>query len=211
MRHKIHVINNKKVLAQFSSVAFGVLALSACSSINLTSHEIASQHVTAQCRGQIEQHAELQLLPNAQIPQGVVQPVGKGGLCKAQVFIAKEDITIWRAWNSEYSGSKLGKWWTFNKPLGSISKYRRENVICPSYSPLDMLVSCKLKAGTQVVIGPGQSAQCSEYFTYPASKTNQIYVADATNVVSECQTYDGRFSWQTEPTQKVQATDSQLQ
>ncbi|KZN69181.1 hypothetical protein [Pseudoalteromonas luteoviolacea] len=211
MQHKLHITGNKRLSVRASILAIGAILLSACASSDLATQKVNSQQVNAHCVGQVDQHSNLKLLPNAHIPEGVVQPVGQGGLCTAQVFVATEDVTIWRAWNSEYNGSKLGKWWTFNKPLGSISKYRRENVICPSYSPLDMLVSCKLKAGTEVVIGPGQSAQCSEYFTYPASKTNQIYVADAKNSVTECQTYDGRFSWQTEPTQKVQATDSKLQ
>ncbi|KZN44687.1 hypothetical protein [Pseudoalteromonas luteoviolacea] len=211
MQHKVHVTSDKHPSIKVFIIAIGAIFLSACAATDLTSQKVNKEQITAHCAGQVEQHNNLTLLTNAQIPKGVVQPIGKGGLCTAQVFIAREDVTIWRAWNSEYNGSKLGKWWTFNKPLGSISKYRRENVICPSYSPLDMLVSCKLKAGTEVVVGPGQSAQCSEYFTYPASKTNQIYVADAKNTVTECQTYDGRFSWQTEPTQKVQATDSQLQ
>ncbi|KZN56817.1 hypothetical protein N474_09360 [Pseudoalteromonas luteoviolacea CPMOR-2] len=189
-------------------VAFTIAALSACSSSNLTSASTNKLNKTAQCIGEIEQHNGLVLLPNAQVPSGVIQPADKGGLCKGQVFVASKDITIWRAWNSEYSGSKLGKWWTFDKPLGSISQYRRENVICPSYSPLDMLVSCTLKAGSQVVIGPGQSAKCSDYFTYPASKMNQLYLADAKSAVINCQTYDGRFSWQTQPQISVQDTNS---
>ncbi|MBQ4875719.1 hypothetical protein J8M21_00705 [Pseudoalteromonas luteoviolacea] len=184
------------------------LLLFGCNTTSLMSEPNALESAKNDCIGTIEQHAGLALLPGEKLPSGVVMPQKQGGLCKGQVFVTIQEITIWRAWNSEYSGSRLGKWWTFDKPRGSISQYRRDNVICPSYSPLDMLVSCKVKVGTQVVVGPGQSAKCSDYFSYPASKTNQIYLADAENTTLVCQSYDGRFSWREAPQKVVKSAES---
>ncbi|MCG7547560.1 hypothetical protein [Pseudoalteromonas sp. Of7M-16] len=193
-------------LVRLAVLSSSMLLLAACNSTSVTTQEIAQS--TASCVGNIDNPPGLTAVPEASMPKGVVLPAEQGGLCKGQVFVTTKEITIWRAWNSEYSGSKLGKWWTFDKPKGSISKYRRDNIICPSYSPLDMLVSCKIKVGTQVVIGPGQSAKCSDYFSYPASKTNQIYLADAQSTTVECQSYDGRFSWHSEPKHIVKSAES---
>ncbi|KZN52994.1 hypothetical protein [Pseudoalteromonas luteoviolacea] len=184
------------------------LLLFGCNTTSVTGESNALETVNSDCIGKVEQHTGLVPLPAEKLPSGVVMPQQQGGLCKGQVFVTTQEITIWRAWNSEYTGSKLGKWWTFDKPRGSISQYRRDNVICPSYSPLDMLVSCKVKVGTQVVVGPGQSAKCSDYFSYPASKTNQIYLADAENTTLVCQSYDGRFSWREAPQKVVKSAES---
>ncbi|MCF2859839.1 hypothetical protein L1286_20355 [Pseudoalteromonas sp. SMS1] len=206
--HHLSISNQQHSALKLPLLVLTISALSACTSSMVRSPVTNTLTSATHCVGEIAHHNGLVLQPNAQVPNGVILPADKGGLCKGQVFIAAKDITIWRAWNSEYSGSKLGKWWTFDKPLGSISQYRRENVICPSYSPLDMLVSCTLKAGTQVVVGPGQSAKCSDYFTYPASQVNQLYLANADEAVMNCQTYDGRFSWQTQPHRSVEEASS---
>ncbi len=121
----------------------------------------------------------------------------KGKLCQGQVYKSKEDtqITIFRAWNSTNPKSKFGKWWAFKKPSGEISKYRSEYEICYQWSPLDKLVSCTLKSETQVVIGTGQSVECSRYLTYPVSVKQQIYIDDASISLINCTTFNGEFSW----------------
>ncbi|AOT10406.1 hypothetical protein [Pseudoalteromonas luteoviolacea] len=184
------------------------LLLFGCNTTSLTSESSALETANNDCIGKVEQHTGLVPLQDEKLPSGVVMPQQLGGLCKGQVFVTTQEITIWRAWNSEYRGSKLGKWWTFDKPRGSISQYRRDNVICPSYSPLDMLVSCKIKVGTHVVVGPGQSAKCSDYFSYPASPTNQIYLAEASNTTLECQSYKGQFSWRKQPNSEAKLAES---
>ena len=120
----------------------------------------------------------------------------KGKLCQGQVYKSKKDsqIVIYRAWNSTNPNSKFGKWWAFQKPAGDISKYRSDYEICYQWSPLDKLVSCTLKADTKVVVGTGQSAECSEFLTYPVSSKQQIYIDDAGNSLTNCTIFQGEFS-----------------
>lgn len=124
--------------------------------------------------------------------------VDKGGLCTGQVYQAKADanVMLFRAWNSTNPNSKLGKWWAFGKPEGKTADYRKDYVICYEWTPLDMLAQCRVKAGTKIVVGPGQSMQCSQYLTYPASARQQVYIDDAAGSLDNCSTFNGTFSWQ---------------
>ena len=126
-----------------------------------------------------------------------VQPPTKGGLCQAKVYQSTAPVMIYRAWNSTNPGSRIGSWWAFEKASGSVSQYRRDYEICTQYSPLDTLTQCKLKAGSLIVVGTGQSAQCDQYLTYPASASRQIYMPkDKANVaVDNCEDFEGEFAW----------------
>lgn len=121
----------------------------------------------------------------------------KGKLCQGQVYISKDsaNIIVFRAWNSTNQNSKFGKWWAFTKPTGKISTYRSEYEICYQWSPLDKLVSCTLMPNTKVIVGNGQSAQCSEYLTYQVSDAQQIYIENASLSLTNCKVFDGEFSW----------------
>ncbi|MBM9520337.1 hypothetical protein JWG39_10995 [Desulforhopalus vacuolatus] len=121
----------------------------------------------------------------------------KGALCQGQVYKSKKGskIILYRAWNSTNPRSKLGQWWAFNKPLGEISKYRSDYEICYQWSPLDKLVRCTLKDDIKVVVGTGQSAECSEYLTYPVSDKQQIYIDDPANSLIDCTIFSGEFNW----------------
>ena len=96
---------------------------------------------------------------------------------------------------SSNPNSKFGPWWSFLPPRGPISKYRSDYEICHQWSPLDKLISCKIKAGTKVVIGNGQSATCSDHLSYPASSARQIYIQDALQNLTRCKVYTGVFKW----------------
>lgn len=130
-----------------------------------------------------------------------VQPPTKGGLCQAKVYQNTAPVMIYRAWNSTNPGSRIGSWWAFEKASGSVSQYRRDYEICTQYSPLDKLTQCKLKTGSIIVVGTGQSAQCDQYLTYPASASRQIYMPkDKANVsVNNCEDFDGEFAWKAKP------------
>jgi len=121
----------------------------------------------------------------------------KGKLCQGQVYKSKAgtQVTIFRAWNSTNPNSKFGKWWAFQKPSGKISTYRSEYEICYQWSPLDKLVSCTLAPETKIVVGTGQSAECSEYLTYQVSDKQQIYIDNASVSLTGCTIFDGEFSW----------------
>nr|WP_202819722.1 hypothetical protein [Thaumasiovibrio subtropicus] len=89
----------------------------------------------------------------------------------------------------------MGSWWAWEKPAGSVSQYREDYEICYQWSPLDRLVVCDLKPGSKVVVGPGQSAQCSEYLTYPQSNKQQVYIENAATVMENCRYYGDAFNW----------------
>jgi len=46
-----------------------------------------------------------------------------------------------------------------------------------------------------VVVGNGQSAQCSEFLSYPVSQAQQIFLMDAAGSVKDCQRYDSIITW----------------
>ncbi|GAA6168880.1 hypothetical protein [Sessilibacter corallicola] len=123
----------------------------------------------------------------------------KGGLCKGQVYVSKVELPVnfFRAWNSTNPYSEFGRWWAFGIPEGSTSQYREDYEICFQWSPLDRLVSCPLKANQKIVVGPGQSAVCSEYLSYPASSALQIYIDNANDAFEkdECLKAVDEFNW----------------
>jgi len=122
----------------------------------------------------------------------------KGKLCQGQVYQSKADtqVALYRAWNSTNPNSQFGSWWAFNLPSGKIAQYRQDYEICYQWSPLDKMVSCTLKAGTKVVVGNGQSAECSEYLTYNVSSSQQVYLEQASDALYDCKEFDGVMSWQ---------------
>lgn len=101
---------------------------------------------------------------------------GKGALCKGKVFVAEKPVTVYRVWDSSKSYTLYGRWWSFSLPVGPRDKYRLDNDICPEWSPLNIMSSCTIKAGTKVVVGPGQSAECSNGTMLPPSAVNQVYI-----------------------------------
>lgn len=120
-----------------------------------------------------------------------------GGLCQGKVYVLNKSIRLYRVWNSTNPDSKLGNWWPFLPPKGAIKNYRKNYAICYQWSPLDKLISCKIKIGTKVVIGNGQSAKCSPYLTYPTSAVKQIFISTPSKNLSKCKTFIGVFRWQT--------------
>lgn len=114
---------------------------------------------------------------------------GKGGVCTAKVLVVEEDVRVYRVWDSSRARSAYGRWWSLTRPEGPRDAYRREYAICPAWSALDRLLSCTVRRGTAIVVGPTQSATC-ETGTYPKTGHNQVYVRnDAANgqlLVSDC-------------------------
>lgn len=163
-------------------------------------HSAITQMSHAECEGSVEPPAHLAGYLTAStndvlLNQALGEPE-KGGLCKGQVYEVKKDFTIYRAWNSTNPGSEKGKWWAFNRPEGSVAQYREDYEICYQWSPLDMMTTCNIEAGTQLVIGPGQSAFCSQYLTYPTSTSQQIFITNAGTATSNCHVFQGVFQWQ---------------
>jgi hypothetical protein len=139
----------------------------------------ASAAQGAACPGKVE--AIDGLAPaddDALYKQALGQP-GKGSLCTGQVFEVLRPVKVYRVWTKEKSHTKLGRWWSFSRPRGPVSEYRRANAICAEWSDLDVVSECTLKAGARVVVGPGQSALCKAE-SYPVSETNQVFVPNDT-------------------------------
>ncbi|GAA3938145.1 hypothetical protein [Litoribacillus peritrichatus] len=119
----------------------------------------------------------------------------QGKLCQGKVYQSNQEVTIYRAWNSTNPHSQFGQWWAFERPSGLTADYRTDYEICYQWSPLDKMVKCTLKPGTQVVVGNGQSAKCSEYLTYPSSEKQQVFIVNAADAVLDCKEYDSVMSW----------------
>lgn len=111
---------------------------------------------------------------DALLASALGQP-GKGALCKGKVFQADQPVTLYRVYDASKSYTLYGRWWSLEAPQGPRSQYQQQNAICPEWSPLNVVSACRLKVGSRVVIGPGQSAQCAAS-SIPASAVNQVYV-----------------------------------
>lgn len=125
----------------------------------------------------------------------------EGGLCQGQVYRSKDNtgISVYRLWNSTNPNSQLGNWWTFERPEGLVSDYRENYEICYQWSPLDKMTRCTLQGGQKIVVGNGQSAKCSDYLSYPASATQQVYIGVAAVAVESCVSYDAELEWTRKP------------
>ncbi len=159
------------------------------------------QNIDIVCSGttDLPEHLTDKFVPveDARLLKEAIGGPSEGKLCQGKVYKSKAgtQITLFRAWNSTNPNSKFGKWWAFQEPAGKMSAYRLDYEICYQWSPLDKLVKCTLKSDTKVVVGTGQSAECSEYLTYPISDKQQIYINNASESVSDCTFYEGEFSW----------------
>lgn len=176
-----------------------LITLQSCSIYAIDDNNAKAQEPV--CAGSLDLPAELvsqfdTVEDEALLNETLGEPT-KGKLCQGKVYKSKKNtqIMIFRAWNSTNPDSKYGQWWAFDKPYGKISQYREEYEICYQWSPLDKLLSCTLQPEAKVVVGNGQSAQCSQYLTYPVSDKQQVYIIDPENTVINCSEYDALMSW----------------
>ncbi|AXE29805.1 hypothetical protein DK842_07835 [Chromobacterium phragmitis] len=126
--------------------------------------------------------AGMRAAQNAELLAKAVGVPGKGGLCEGAVYQqdgATAGAIVYRVWDSAKPGSRLGRWWSFHKPQGTVAQYQAANAICPAWSQLNSVVRCQLKAGAQVAVGPGQSADCAPDPALPPSPVNQVYVPNS--------------------------------
>ncbi len=123
---------------------------------------------------------------------GAVKPAGEGGLSEALVVRVTADIPVYRMWSgpeqkdSRGNTNRLGQWWSYDAPTGTQAGYRTAYEICEDWNELTWVVTCTLKAGAVVAIGPGQSvsaATCGDETgqeQYPANPNNwQVFVSKA--------------------------------
>lgn len=179
------------------TVAFAILfLLQGCTSNSV----VTGTPAESSCEGsvaisdELSNHFKLTQDPSL-LEQSLGEP-SEGKLCQGAVYLATQNVTIYRAWNSSNPKSQFGQWWAFEVPAGKMAQYRKDYAICYQWSPLDKMSKCVLKEGTKVVVGNGQSAKCSAYLTYPVSQAQQLYIANAEQSVANCHVYNGVFSWQ---------------
>ncbi|PMS17649.1 hypothetical protein C0Z18_19520 [Trinickia dabaoshanensis] len=160
-------------------LTFAVLAFAGCTALPPQQQGAAPQSAPqTQCVGAIEQPYGLTPISDPALLDGTVQPPGKGGLCMGQAYQVTQPLTVYRVWDSSKPWGEFGKWWSFTPPAGPRDAYRVANEICPSWSALDRVTQCRLKVGSEIVIGTGQSATCDpkDNASYPPSAQIQVFV-----------------------------------
>jgi hypothetical protein len=125
-------------------------------------------------------------------PMGATGAPGEGRVVRAFVVRLEKDIRVYRLWSGpdvlDRSGhtSRLGSWWTFDRPTGSRDSYRRRYEVCEGWNTLTWVASCVLRKGAVVVIGFGQSVSentCDNrerHESYPQNDRDlQVYIHNA--------------------------------
>jgi hypothetical protein len=182
--------------------ALSLIYLSACTIQPVVQGRVNSEE--SRCIGSVELNPQVAKLfavsDDREMLQRALGEPKQGKLCQGKVYQFKQGQTLplYRSWNSTNPNSQMGSWWAFNKPMGKVSLYRNDYEICYQWSPLDKLTQCQLKAGAKVVIGNGQSAQCSNYLSYPVSSVQQVYIEHSSELMQDCEQFDGVFKWQPE-------------
>jgi hypothetical protein len=150
--------------------------LAACAVVTPTAEHTSLGIDGVACVGEVERVPEsLVAVQDSALLETALGASGEGKLCQGKVFLTTQAVTVYRVWNSDKSYSLYGRWWSFQPPEGSRQKYRKDNVICPSWSALDRMSECTIKVGTRIVVGPGQSAACRQT-TYAKSAVNQVFI-----------------------------------
>jgi hypothetical protein len=138
------------------------------------------------CVGAVPGLPELEPNPKATIHEKAIGKEGDGRLCEAKAFRVKTALTVHRVWDGSKPESRVGRWWALEAPRGTTADYRRAYAICPEWSAADRSVTCKVKAGAEVVLGTGQSAKCADGTVYPAAATVQMFVPDPAASMEGC-------------------------
>jgi len=136
--------------------------------------------------------------------EGAFATPGNGGICCGQLAVVARDqvdITVSRAWSPHYENSaqqpadyyaayQYGGYWSLGTLPTSQQIYRSQADVCANYNSLTTYSVCKIKPGTVVAIGPGQSASCTAGPSYPQSPSLQIMiVGNAEDSVWRCSSY----------------------
>ncbi len=161
------------------AVAFA-LAISACTHLppNFTSEVKVDSGIDGlPCVGAVESFAPgLMEFGNAALLAQAQRPSGNGYLCSAKSFAVTQPVRLYRLIDSTQPYSKLGGFWSFDRPTGTRDEYRARFAICQQWSQLDRLIACDVRPGTIIVVGTTQSANCSPGFTYEKTAANQVFV-----------------------------------
>ena len=127
-------------------------------------------------------------------PAGATGEPGTGKETKPFVVRLTRDLAVYRLWagpdvrDAQGRTSRLGQWWTFERPSGTRASFRRKYEVCEKWDTLQWVASCTLRRGAVVVIGPGQSVSAetcgdpSGRESYPVNDRDvQVYIREAWN------------------------------
>ena len=114
--------------------------------------------------------------PNTPLIAMSQRPSGGGYLCAAKSYMVTQPVRLYRLIDSTQPYSKLGGFWSFERPAGSRDDYRAQFAICKQWSQLDRLIACDVRPGSMVVVGTTQSADCGNGFSFPKTGANQVFV-----------------------------------
>ena len=103
---------------------------------------------------------------------------GKGGVCDARVFEAVDEVVVYRVYDASKPWSAYGGWWSLERPQGPRGEYAQDNAICPEWSALDQLVTCRIKAGSKVVLGTTQNVTCENGQQLMKNANIQVFMAN---------------------------------
>jgi len=117
---------------------------------------------------------------------------GEGKVTRPYVVRLTRDVPVYRLWagpavlDQQGRTSRIGQWWTFERPAGTLASFRRRYEVCEKWDTLRWVAQCTLRRGSVVVIGPGQSVSAetcgdsSGRESYPANDRDfQVYIHDA--------------------------------
>ena len=125
-------------------------------------------------------------------PKDATGEPGVGRVSKAYVVRLTRDLAVYRLWagpdvrDAQGRTNRIGEWWAFDPPDGTLASYRRRYEICEKWNTLRWVAQCTLRRGTVVVMGPGQSVSAktcddpSGREEYPANDRDlQVYIRQA--------------------------------
>lgn len=168
-------------LAPLAVVVVALVAFSACA------HNL---HLANPLASSLEFVPENDRAYAAADPQGATGQPGEGKVTRPYVVRLTTDVKVYRLWagpdvrDAQGRTSRVGQWWTFDAPSGTLASFRRRYEVCEKWDTLRWVASCTLRRGSVVVIGPGQSVSeqtCEKPGeSYPAnSRDLQVYVSKA--------------------------------
>ena len=115
-------------------------------------------------------------VPNPPLVAQAQRQSGNGYLCSARSYMVTQPVRLYRLIDSTQPYSKLGSFWSFERPTGTRDDYRAQFAICKQWSQLDRLLSCDVRPGSMIVVGTTQSADCGDGVTYAKTAANQVFV-----------------------------------
>ncbi len=128
---------------------------------------------------------------------GATGKVGDGKGSTPYVVRLTHDLPVYRLWagpavrDAQGRTSRIGQWWTFDRPSGTLAGFRRRYEVCVQWDTLQWVAQCTIRRGAVVVIGPGQSVSahtCGDPTareSYPANDRDwQVYIHEAWNRTS---------------------------